>query len=167
MCDRWIGPSEGQGRVQGPAAWCRLVATRVYASVGGGRTHSDRSLHPPHPLRNTSWRCESWEAPGFWGSFFKNCSIWGLLPSCGARASHRGGSSGGAQARAGGLQWLQHTGSTAAARRLSSCGVGAFQMAQWYRLRLSKQEVQETQFPPLGREDPLEKDMATHSSTLA
>ena len=27
--------------------------------------------------------------------------------------------------------------------------------------------VQETQVPPLGQEDPLEKEMATHSSTLA
>ena len=29
------------------------------------------------------------------------------------------------------------------------------------------QETQETQFWSLGREDPLEEDMATHSSTLA
>ena len=27
--------------------------------------------------------------------------------------------------------------------------------------------MQETQVPPLGQEDPLEKEMATHSSTLA
>ena len=29
------------------------------------------------------------------------------------------------------------------------------------------QEMQETQVPSLGREDPLEKEMATHSSLLA
>jgi len=29
------------------------------------------------------------------------------------------------------------------------------------------QEKQETQFPSLGQEDPLEKEMATHSSILA
>ena len=29
------------------------------------------------------------------------------------------------------------------------------------------QELQETQCQPLGREDPLEEDMATHSSILA
>ena len=29
------------------------------------------------------------------------------------------------------------------------------------------QEPQEIQFPPLGREDPLEKGMTTHSSMLA
>ena len=29
------------------------------------------------------------------------------------------------------------------------------------------QEAQETQVPSLGREDPLEKEMATHSSILA
>ena len=31
----------------------------------------------------------------------------------------------------------------------------------------AKQEMQETRVPSLGREDPLEKEMATHSSTLA
>lgn len=70
VCDRWTGPSEGQGLGQAPAAWHRLVATGQYASVVGGRTHSDRSLHPPHSLRNTVWRCKSWEAQGFWDSFF-------------------------------------------------------------------------------------------------
>lgn len=93
VCDRWTGPSEGQGLVQGPAAWHRLEVTRVYASVGGGRTHSDRSLCPPHPLRNTAWRCESWEAQGFWDSFFfkiilfifghgGSLSLLGLFSSC-------------------------------------------------------------------------------------
>ena len=28
-------------------------------------------------------------------------------------------------------------------------------------------EMQESQVPPLGREDPLEEDIATHSSILA
>ena len=37
-------------------------------------------------------------------------------------------------------------------------------VAQWYRIHLP---MQETQVQSLGREDPLEKEMATHSSTLA
>ena len=37
-------------------------------------------------------------------------------------------------------------------------------MAQWQRICLP---VQEPQVPSLGREDPLEKEMATHSSILA
>ena len=38
---------------------------------------------------------------------------------------------------------------------------------QWYRIRLPMQETQELQIRPLGGEDPLEKEMATHSSILA
>ena len=34
-------------------------------------------------------------------------------------------------------------------------------MAQWFRIRLPKQEIQETQFPSLGGDDPLEKDNGT------
>ena len=37
-------------------------------------------------------------------------------------------------------------------------------MAQWERINLS---MQDTQVPTLGWEDPLEKEMATHSSILA
>ena len=37
-------------------------------------------------------------------------------------------------------------------------------MAQWERIHLL---MQETQFQSLGWEDPLEKEMATHSSILA
>ena len=37
-------------------------------------------------------------------------------------------------------------------------------MAQWYRIRLPAQEMQ---VGSLGREDPLEEEMATHSSILA
>ena len=40
----------------------------------------------------------------------------------------------------------------------------ASQMAQWSRIHLL---LQETQVQSLGQEDPLEKEMATHSSTLA
>ena len=40
----------------------------------------------------------------------------------------------------------------------------ASQVAQWKRIHLP---MQETWVPLLDREDPLEKDMATHSSTLA
>jgi len=38
---------------------------------------------------------------------------------------------------------------------------------QWWRIRLPMQEMQETGDPSLGREDPLEKEMATCSSILA
>ena len=44
---------------------------------------------------------------------------------------------------------------------------GASQVAQWQRIRLTMQETQETQVRSLGWEDPLEKEMATHSSILA
>ena len=35
------------------------------------------------------------------------------------------------------------------------------------RIHLWMQEIQETQVPSLGQEDPLEEEMATHSSILA
>ena len=40
-------------------------------------------------------------------------------------------------------------------------------VTQWYRICLPEQEMQETWLPSLGREDPWEKVMATHSSILA
>ena len=40
-------------------------------------------------------------------------------------------------------------------------------MAQWYRICLPVQEMQETPVQPLGQEDPLEEEMAIHSSVLA
>ena len=40
------------------------------------------------------------------------------------------------------------------------------QVAQWYRICLPMQEMQEMQFRPLGGEDLLEEEMATHSSTI-
>ena len=43
----------------------------------------------------------------------------------------------------------------------------ASQMTQWKRICLPIQEMQETQFQSLGWEDPLEKNIATHSSILA
>ena len=43
----------------------------------------------------------------------------------------------------------------------------ASQVAQGERIRLPMQEKQETQVRSLGQEDPLEKEMATYSSTLA
>ena len=43
----------------------------------------------------------------------------------------------------------------------------ASQMAQWLRIHLPMQVTQETQVHSLGREDPLEEEMATHSSILA
>ena len=41
------------------------------------------------------------------------------------------------------------------------------QMAQWQRIHLPVQEIQDTRVQSLGQEDPLEKEMATHSSILA
>ena len=41
---------------------------------------------------------------------------------------------------------------------------GAFQMAQWKRINLPKQVMQ---LQVLGQKDPMEKEMATHSSILA
>ena len=43
----------------------------------------------------------------------------------------------------------------------------ASQMAQWLRICLSIQEMQEPQVQPLSQEDPLDKEMPTHSSILA
>ena len=43
----------------------------------------------------------------------------------------------------------------------------ASQAVQWYRIHLPMQETQETRVRSLGREDPLEQEMATHSSILA
>ena len=40
-------------------------------------------------------------------------------------------------------------------------------MAQWIKNRPAMQEMQETWVRSLGREDPLEEGMATHSSILA
>ena len=40
-------------------------------------------------------------------------------------------------------------------------------VAQWWRIPLSMQEMQETWIQSLGREDPLEEEMATQSSILA
>ena len=41
----------------------------------------------------------------------------------------------------------------------------AYQVAQWQKICLPMQETQETQVWSLGQEDPLEKEMATHSSS--
>ena len=43
----------------------------------------------------------------------------------------------------------------------------ASQVAGWYTIHLSMQENQEVWVRSLGQEDPLEKEMATHSSILA
>ena len=40
-------------------------------------------------------------------------------------------------------------------------------MAQWVKNSPTMREIQETQVRSLGQEDPLEKEMATHSSILA
>ena len=44
---------------------------------------------------------------------------------------------------------------------------GASQVAQWIKNLPAMQETQERRIRSLGQEDPLEKGMATHSSTLA
>ena len=45
--------------------------------------------------------------------------------------------------------------------------MGASQVAQWYRIHLLMQETQETWVQSLGWEDPLEEEIATHSSDIA
>ena len=45
--------------------------------------------------------------------------------------------------------------------------LGASLVAQWRRTRLPVQETRETRVQSLSREDPLEEDMAVHSSILA
>ena len=40
-------------------------------------------------------------------------------------------------------------------------------MVQWYRIQLLMQEMKETWIRSLGWIDPLEKEMATHSSIVA
>ena len=44
--------------------------------------------------------------------------------------------------------------------------IWASSVAQWYRIHLPVQEMQETQVRSLDQEDPLEFEMATHSSIL-
>ena len=46
-------------------------------------------------------------------------------------------------------------------------GYQASQVTQWLRICLPMQESQETRVRCLGREDTLEGEMATYSSTLA
>ena len=41
------------------------------------------------------------------------------------------------------------------------------QVAQWWRIFLPMQEMQETRVRSLSWEDPLEEEMATHSSTIS
>ena len=63
-------------------------------------------------------------------------------------------------------QWLIHL----CAQHLTQClsaYLGASQPALWQRIRLPMQEIQETQVGLLGQEDPLEEEMAVHSSILA
>ena len=45
--------------------------------------------------------------------------------------------------------------------------IGVSLVAQWSRIRLQMQEMQETWVQSLGREDPPEKEMTTYSSILA
>ena len=45
--------------------------------------------------------------------------------------------------------------------------LGASLVTQWRRTRLPVQETRETRVQSLSREDPLEEDMAVHSSILA
>ena len=44
---------------------------------------------------------------------------------------------------------------------------GAFLKAQWVKNTLATQKTQETHVRSLDRKDPLEEEMATHSSILA
>ena len=47
------------------------------------------------------------------------------------------------------------------------CSIKASQVVQWWRIHLLMQETQEMRVWSLGREDPLENGVATHSSILA
>ena len=49
----------------------------------------------------------------------------------------------------------------------SALGRTQIKMAQWKRIHLPMEKLQERQVQSLGREDPLEEEMATHSSILA
>ena len=49
----------------------------------------------------------------------------------------------------------------------TASSMGASQVAKWSRICLPMQETQETWVRSLGQEDPLEEEMATHSSSLA
>ena len=51
--------------------------------------------------------------------------------------------------------------------KLDTSHLLAFPITQWVRNPPVMQETQEMRVNSLGREDPLEKDMATHSSILA
>ena len=52
--------------------------------------------------------------------------------------------------------------------RTSHFNVGFYsQVAQWYRFHLLRREIQKTQVQFLCLEDPLEKEVATHSSIIA
>ena len=44
------------------------------------------------------------------------------------------------------------------------CAVWAFQVAQWEKIHLPMQEIQEMHVRSLGQEDPLQKEIATHST---
>ena len=48
----------------------------------------------------------------------------------------------------------------------SALGRTQIKMAQWKRIHLPMEKLQERQVQSLGREDPLEEEMATHSSIL-
>ena len=48
-----------------------------------------------------------------------------------------------------------------------STGCCTSQVAQWEGMCLPVKEMQETQVQSLGQEDPLEEEMATHSSIFA
>ena len=44
------------------------------------------------------------------------------------------------------------------------CVVWAFQVAQWKKIHLPMQEMQEIKVRSLGQEDPLQKEIAAHST---
>ena len=50
---------------------------------------------------------------------------------------------------------------------IAICKLGTSRGTQWQRVRLPIQETEKMRVPSLGQEDPLEKEMATHSSILA
>ena len=70
-------------------------------------------------------------------------------------------------ATAVGLETLSQTVPAAVTRYHRVTAYGLPLWPSWERIRLPIQETQETQVRSLGRGDPLEERMATHSSILA
>ena len=114
-------------------------------------------------------KCRIWNTEGINSSpgGTANCTAW-LLPSswetlwCAFGNSCKGSLTGISDAEYIGIPVIF----LAEIERISVV-IWASQVAQWWRIHLSMQKMQETWVRSLGGEDPLEEEMATHSSFLA